>query len=52
MSLLNHNRVDVRTQPKGTASAEQWHLKKIPKPHLQHGTYSIFFGMATITLKS
>jgi hypothetical protein len=42
LSLLNHNRVDTCTQVKGTVSAEQWHLKK-PKPHLQHGSYSIFF---------
>jgi hypothetical protein len=25
------------------AQAGQWHLKKITKPHLQHGTYSFFF---------
>src|SRR5215470_13182115 len=25
------------------AQAEQWHLKRITKPHLQHGTYSFFF---------
>ena len=25
------------------AQAEQWRLKKISKPHLQHGTYSFFF---------
>jgi hypothetical protein len=43
MSLLKHNRVDVRTRVKSLASAEQWHLKKIPKPHLQHGTCSFFF---------
>ena len=47
MNLLNHNGLDVRTQEEVDeahrivcAQAEQWHLKKISKPHLQHGTYS------------
>jgi hypothetical protein len=31
--------------------AEQWHLKKISKPHLQHDTYSFFFWMATTTVR-
>ena len=50
MNLLNHNGLDVRTQEEVVeahrivcAQAEQWHLKKISKPHLQHGTYSFFF---------
>ena len=50
MNLLNHNGLDVRTQEEVDeahrivcAQAEQWHLKKISKPHLQHGTYSFFF---------
>lgn len=50
MNLLNHNGLDVRTQAEvdeayGTvcAAAEKWRLKKITKPHLQHGTYSFFF---------
>src|SRR6266852_1352660 len=47
MNLLNHNGLDVRTKDEvdaayGTvcAEAETWRLKKISKPHLQHGTYS------------
>jgi catechol 2,3-dioxygenase-like lactoylglutathione lyase family enzyme len=50
MNLLNHNGLDVRTRGEVDeahrivcAQAEQWHLKKITKPHLQHGTYSFFF---------
>src|SRR3981189_2048773 len=50
MKLLNHNGVDVRTQEEGDEAdrivceqAETWNLKKISKPHLQHGTYSFFF---------
>ena len=50
MNLLNHNGLDVRTKEEvdeaySTVSmqAETWHLKKISKPHLQHGTYSFFF---------
>jgi hypothetical protein len=50
MNLLNHNGLDVRTQEEvdeayriACAQAEQWRLKKISKPHLQHGTYSFFF---------
>jgi catechol 2,3-dioxygenase-like lactoylglutathione lyase family enzyme len=50
MSLLNHNGLDVRTQDDVDeahrtvcAQAETWQLKKISKPHLQHGTYSFFF---------
>jgi hypothetical protein len=48
--LLNHNGHDVPTQEEVDeahrivcAQAEQWHLKKITKPHLQHGTYGFFF---------
>ena len=50
MNLLNHNGLDVRSQEEVdeahrivSAQAERWHLKKISKPHLQHGTYSFFF---------
>ncbi len=50
MNLLNHNGLDVRTKEEVDeahrtvcAHAEQWKLKKISKPHLQHGTYSFFF---------
>ena len=50
MNLLNHSGLDVRTRDEVDeahrivcAQAEQWHLKKITKPHLQHGTYSFFF---------
>ena len=50
MNLLNHNGLDVRTKEEVDAAhctvcadAEAWHLKKISKPHLQHGTYSFFF---------
>lgn len=50
MNLLNHNGLDVATQEEVDeahrtvcAEAEKWHLKKISKPHLQHGTYSFFF---------
>ena len=42
--------VDVRTPEEVDeahrtvcAEAETWDLKKISKPHLQHGTYSFFF---------
>lgn len=50
MNLLNHNGLDVRTQEEVDAAhrtvcaqAETWKLKRITKPHLQHGTYSFFF---------
>jgi catechol 2,3-dioxygenase-like lactoylglutathione lyase family enzyme len=50
MNLLNHNGLDVRTKDEVDeahrtvcAEAETWKLKKITKPHLQHGTYSFFF---------
>ena len=50
MNLLNHNGLDVRTKDEVdeahrtvSAQAEKWRLKKISKPHLQHGTYSFFF---------
>jgi len=50
MNLLNHNGLDVRTKDEVDAAyrtvcdqAEAWKLKKISKPHLQHGTYSFFF---------
>ncbi len=50
MNLLNHNGLDVRTKEEVDAAhrtvcaeAETWKLKKISKPHLQHGTYSFFF---------
>jgi hypothetical protein len=50
MGLLNHNGLDVETQKEVdeahrivTEQAEKWHLKKISKPLLQHGTYSFYF---------
>jgi catechol 2,3-dioxygenase-like lactoylglutathione lyase family enzyme len=50
MNLLNHNGLDVRTREEVDeahrlvcAQADKWRLKKITKPHLQHGTYSFFF---------
>ena len=50
MSLLNHNGLDVSSQEEVDdahrivfAAADKWRLKKITKPHLQHGTYSFFF---------
>jgi catechol 2,3-dioxygenase-like lactoylglutathione lyase family enzyme len=50
MNLLNHNGLDVRTKEEVDeahrtvcAQAATWKLKKITKPHLQHGTYSFFF---------
>src|SRR5205823_12123440 len=50
LNLLNHNGLDVRTKDEVDAAyrtvcdqAEAWKLKKISKPHLQHGTYSFFF---------
>ena len=50
MNLLNHNGLDVGTREEVDeahrivcAQAEEWRLKKISKPHLQHGTYSFFF---------
>ena len=50
MNLLNHNGLDVRTQEEVDeahrtvcAQADRWKLKKITRPHLQHGTYSFFF---------
>jgi len=50
MNLLNHNGLDVHTKDEVDAAyrtvcdqAEAWKLKKISKPHLQHGTYSFFF---------
>jgi catechol-2,3-dioxygenase len=50
MSLLAHNGLDVETQEEVDQAyktvAEQagkWKLKKISKPLLQHGTYSLYF---------
>src|ERR1700730_2428429 len=50
MNLLNHNgpycrprRSRGRAHRIFCAEAETWRLKKISKPHLQHGTYSFFF---------
>ena len=50
MNLLNHNGLDVSTRDEVNAAhetvcaeAERWRLKKITRPHLQHGTYSFFF---------
>jgi catechol 2,3-dioxygenase-like lactoylglutathione lyase family enzyme len=50
MNLLNHNGLDVRTQEEVDeahrtvcAESDNWKLKKITKPRLQHGTYSFFF---------
>jgi catechol 2,3-dioxygenase-like lactoylglutathione lyase family enzyme len=50
MNLLNHNGLDVSSQEEVDeahrivcADADKWRLKKIAKPHLQHGTYSFFF---------
>lgn len=50
MNLLNHNGLDVETKDEVDtayrtvcAEAEKWRLKKISRPHLQHGTYSFFF---------
>jgi catechol 2,3-dioxygenase-like lactoylglutathione lyase family enzyme len=50
MNLLNHNGLDVHTKDEVDEAyrtvcteAEKWRLKKITKPHLQHGTYSFFF---------
>ncbi|HXQ53330.1 MAG TPA: VOC family protein [Stellaceae bacterium] len=50
MNLLNHNGLDVETKEEVDAAhkvvveqAEQWKIKKISKPYLQHGTYSFFF---------
>ena len=50
MNLLNHNGLDVGSQEEVDeahrivcADADKWRLKKITKPHLQHGTYSFFF---------
>jgi catechol 2,3-dioxygenase-like lactoylglutathione lyase family enzyme len=50
MTLLNHNGLDVGTKEEVDeahrivcAEADAWKLKKITKPHLQHGTYSFFF---------
>src|SRR5205085_9747904 len=50
MNLLNHNEIDVRTQEEVDeahrtvcAQSDNWKLKKITKPRLQHGTYSFFF---------
>lgn len=50
MSLLAHNGLDVETQEEVDAAyktvveqADQWKLKKISKPLLQHGTYSFYF---------
>ena len=50
MNLLNHNGLDVSTKEEVdaaheivVANAEQWKLKKISKPYLQHGTYSFYF---------
>src|SRR5216110_708128 len=50
MNLLNHNGLDVSSREEVDeahrivcAHADKWRLKKITKPHLQHGTYSFFF---------
>src|SRR5712675_2113888 len=50
MNLLNHNGLDVSSREEVDeahrivcADADKWRLKKITKPHLQHGTYSFFF---------
>jgi len=50
MNLLAHNGLDVETQEEVDAAyktvieqADQWKLKKISKPLLQHGTYSFYF---------
>jgi catechol 2,3-dioxygenase-like lactoylglutathione lyase family enzyme len=50
MNLLNHNGLDVSSQEEVDEAhrivcteADKWRLKKITKPHLQHGTYSFFF---------
>jgi len=45
MNLLNHNGLDVSSREEVDeahrivcADADKWRLKKITKPHLQHGT--------------
>jgi len=50
MNLLAHNGLDVETQEEVDAAyktvveqTDQWKLKKISKPLLQHGTYSFYF---------
>ena len=50
MNLLNHNGLDVSSREEVDeahrivcADTDKWRLKKITKPHLQHGTYSFFF---------
>jgi len=50
MSLLNHNGLDVLTKEDVDEAyritleqQEKWHLTKISKPLLQHGTYSFYF---------
>jgi catechol-2,3-dioxygenase len=50
MTLLNHNGLDVETKEEVDAAYEavledkdKWHLHKISKPALQHGTYSFYF---------
>jgi len=50
MNLLAHNGLDVETQEEVDAAyktvverADEWKLKKISKPLLQHGTYSFYF---------
>ncbi|MFC3052873.1 VOC family protein [Kordiimonas pumila] len=50
MPFLNHNGLDVETEADVDAAyavvtrdAEKWHLKKITKPVVQHGTYCFYF---------
>ena len=50
MPFLNHNGLDVETQEEVDIAyqavfedQEKWHLHKITKPILQHGTYSFYF---------
>lgn len=50
MPLLNHNGLDVETEAEVDAAyekvveyADQYELKKISKPKVQHGTYSFYF---------
>ena len=49
MPFLNHNGLDVETQDEVNAAhetvvagAQQWGLRRITTPKLQHGTYSFF----------
>ena len=50
MSFLNHNGLDVETEAEVDAAhkkvvefADKFHLKRISKPKVQHGTYSFYF---------